>query len=177
MQDKFEEFLEKNQLLPDVETPDDEKIWHGISADLGKTRRLKIGFLSAAAIILLLVSSGIVMNYLGKRAKSDKIGIQMGAFPKQFGAEEDFFRKTVIQKLDEVKRTSAGEDAYVEMMEQLDLIDSQYATYMSDLQDLGSQPKILRGIIRCYEMKIRVIEKTLNEIEKSKKYENEKPIL
>jgi hypothetical protein len=63
------------------------------------------------------------------------------------------------------------------MMEQLEQIDRQYETYMSDLQELGNQPKILKGIIRCYEMKIRVIEKTLNETEKNKHYENEKHIL
>jgi len=61
--------------------------------------------------------------------------------------------------MDEVKRSGADAAEYTEMMDQLEQIDKQYETYMTDLQEMGSQPKILKGIIRCYEMKIRVIEK------------------
>ena len=177
MQGKFEEYIENRLHQMDVETHDDEKIWKGISSELGKTRKLRIGLLNAAAVILLLITSGVSVTLLLKQRKAAETNFSLQNVSKQLGEEETFFRLTVIQKLDEVKRSGAKSDDNNVMMEQLEQIDRQYETYMTDLQELGNQPKILKGIIRCYELKIRVIEKTLNEIEKNKHYENEKHIL
>ncbi len=184
MKSKFEEFLDAgcgmqddHSRFPDIEVPDDEKIWKGISAELGKTRRLRTGLLSAAAVILLMISSGVAVTLIINQRKAVTLNYSMQNVSKQLGEEENFFRLTVTQKMEEVKKSGVNSDDYSEMMQQLEQIDSQYATYMNDLQVLGNQPKILKGIIRCYEMKIRVIEKTLNEIAKNKHNENENHIL
>jgi hypothetical protein len=161
----------------DVEVPDDEKLWNGISAELGKNHRLRISLLSAAAAILLLFSSGVAVILMINQRKTASPVYSLQIVSKQLGEEENFFRLTIMQKMVEVKKSGASPDDYSEMMQQLEQIDRQYATYMKDLQELGNQPKILKGIIRCYEMKIRVIEKTLNEIAKTKQNENEKHIL
>ena len=161
----------------DIEVPDDEKIWKGISDELGKTRRLRIGVLSAAAAILLLFSSGVAVILMISQRKTATPVYSLQNVSKQLGEEENFFRLTVMQKMEEVKKSGANPDDYSEMMQQLEQIDRKYATYMKDLQELGNQPKILKGFIRCYEMKIRVIEKTLNEIAKNKQNESEKHIL
>jgi hypothetical protein len=175
--DRFEEYLEKQGQLPDIEIPDDEKIWKGISDELGRTRRLKASLFRTAALILLLVSSGLVISYFVRERKIADQKYSLQDISKQLGEEESFFRLTVLQKMEEVKRTGAKGNEYNEMMEDLKQIDWQYDQYVTDLQELGNQPKILKGIIRCYEMKIRVIEKTLNKIEKTKNHENEKHIL
>jgi len=177
MQGRFEEYIMTRHQLLDVAPPDDEKIWKGISAELGKTRRLRIRLLSAAAVILLMISSGVAVTLIINQRKAVKMNYSLQNVSKQLGEEESFFRLTVMHKLEEVKKSGTKGGDYNEMMEQLEQIDRQYETYMSDLQELGNQPKILKGIIRCYEMKIRVIEKTLNETEKNKHYENEKHIL
>ena len=177
MKDRFKEFLESHSSLPDVETPDDEKIWKGISAELDGTRRLRIGLLSAAAVILILAATGATRWFILHQRQSVGAEYSLQQVSQQLGAEEQVFRLMVTQKLDEVNRTRSTGDDYREMTDQLEQIDRQYQTYMADLKELGAQPKILRGIIRCYEMKIRVIEKTLKEIEKTKNYENEKHIL
>ncbi|MCX6284127.1 MAG: hypothetical protein NTW31_07835 [Bacteroidetes bacterium] len=184
MKSKFEEVLDArcrmqddDSRFPDVEVPDDEKIWKGISAELGKTRRLRIGLLSAAALILLLISSAVTITLVIKQRGTTDSEYSLLNVSKQMGEEEAFFRLTVYQKMDEVKKSGVRVDDYNEMMDQLRQIDLQYQTYIVDLQELGNQPKILKGIIRCYEMKIRVIEKTLNEIAKTKHNENEKHIL
>jgi len=191
MKSKFEEFLDERfritdhdsrftvhgSRFADIEVPDDDKIWKGISAELGKNRRLRIGLLSAAAAILLLFSSGVAVILMINQRKAATPLYSLQNVSKQLGEEENFFRLTVTQKMEEVKKSGANPDDYSEMMQQLEQIDRQYATYMKDLQELGNQPKILKGIIRCYEMKIRVIEKTLNEIAKNKNNENEKHIL
>ncbi len=191
MKSKFEEFLDAGcrmqdddsplpvpgSRFPDTEVPDDEKIWKGISAELGKARRLRISLLSAAAVLLLLISSAITITLIIKQRKADDSEYSLLNLSKQIGREEVFFRLTVNQKIDEVKKSGVKADDYHEMMDQLHQIDLQYETYVTDLHELGNQPKILKGIIRCYEMKIRVIEKTLNEISKTKQNEDEKHIL
>jgi hypothetical protein len=177
MQDAGCRMQDEDSRFPDIEAPDDEKIWKGISAELAKTRRLRIGLLSAAAVILLMISSGVAVTLIITQRKAFPLNYSLQNVSKQLGEEENFFRLTVMQKMEEVKKSGANPDDYSEMMQQLEQIDRQYATYMNDLQELGNQPKILKGIIRCYEMKIRVIEKTLNEIAKNKHNENEKHIL
>jgi hypothetical protein len=177
MMNRFEEYLEKQHQLPDIEIPDDEKIWKGISDELGRTWRLKTGLFRAAAVILLLVSSGLVISYFVRERKTADQKYSLQNISKQLGEEESFFRLTVLQKMEEVKRMGAKGNEYYEMIEDLKQIDRQYDQYLSDLQELGNQPKILKGIIRCYEMKIRVIEKTLNKIERTKNHENEKHFL
>jgi hypothetical protein len=163
--------------LQDVEVPDDDRIWKGISAELDRGRTLRIRLLSAAAVILLLISSGVALSLFMKYRHASAMDYSLQNVSKQLGEEENFFRLTVMKKMEEVKRSGANRDDYYEMMQQLEQIDRQYDTYMSDLKELGTQPKILKGVIRCYELKIRVIEKTLNEIEKNKHYENEEHIL
>jgi len=163
--------------LSDTEIPDDEKIWKGISGELERGRTFRIRLLSAAAVMLLLISSGVAVSLIMKYRQVPGMDYSLQNVSKQLGAEENFFRLTVLQKMDEVKKSGANSDDYYEMMQQLEQIDRQYKTYMSDLKEMGNQPKILRGIIRCYELKIRVIENTLNEIAKNKKNENEKHIL
>ena len=177
MQGRFEEYIKTRHQMLDVYPPDDEKIWKGISVELGKTNRLRISLLRAAAVILLMISSGVAVTLIINQRKAVKMNYSLQNVSKQLGEEESFFRLTVMHKLEEVKKSGTKGGDYNEMMEQLEQIDRQYETYMSDLQELGNQPKILKGIIRCYEMKIRVIEKTLNETEKNKHYENEKHIL
>ena len=191
MKNKFEEFLDSGfrmlddeslsptpySQFPDIEIPDDEKIWKGISAELEKTRRLRIGLLSAAALLLLLISSAVSITLIINQRKTHGVNYSLQNVSKQLGEEENFFRLTVLQKLEEVKSSGVKVDDYQEMMEQLEQIDRQYSVYMNDLHELGNQPKILKGIIRCYELKIRVIEKTLNEIAKTKHNENEMHIL
>ncbi|MEI7662976.1 MAG: hypothetical protein WCK34_12285 [Bacteroidota bacterium] len=177
MQGRFEKYLEEQGRLLDVESPDDEKIWNAISAELTKSRRLRIGLLGTAAMILFLVSSVTAFRWVVKQRQADDVNYPLRNVSEQLGREENIFRITVMRKLDEVKETGEKGKDYYSMMEQLEQIDRQYKTYMDDLKELGNQPKILKGIIRCYEMKIRVIEKTLNEIEKSRHNENEKHIL
>jgi len=177
MSDRFEDYIVSQGPKLDVESPDDEKVWKGISADLGKTRRLRMFLLSAAAVAIILITSAVTITLLTRHPIAPEPSYSLLNVSKQLGEEETYFRLTVDKKMDEVKRSGADAAEYTEMMDQLEQIDKQYETYMTDLQEMGSQPKILKGIIRCYEMKIRVIEKTLNEIEKKNHDENEKHIL
>jgi tetrahydromethanopterin S-methyltransferase subunit G len=177
MTGKFEEYIVSQSPHLDVESPDDEKVWKGISAELGETRRLRMFLLSAAAVAIILITSAVTITFIIKQRKAPEPVYSLLNVSKQLGEEENYFRLTVDKKMNEVKRSGADAAEYTEMMDQLEQIDKQYETYKTDLQELGSQPKILKGIIRCYEMKIRVIEKTLNEIEKKNHDENEKHIL
>lgn len=176
MQDKFEEFLEKRLPLPDVESVDEERLWLRISAEQSKKGRSSFVLFSIAASILFLMTAGISLFYLiqGPNTQSGLSTSKLN--DPAVNREERVFRQFVSSKMAEVKQNS-DRATYTEMMDQLDAIDAQLNTYLNDIHDVGDQPKILRGIIRCYEMKIRVIEKTLNEIEKTKNYENKKNIL
>jgi hypothetical protein len=94
-----------------------------------------------------------------------------GLVSGEFGSEARIFSFAVEQKLAEVQKTGADPAALRELSEQLALVDRNQARYMADLKVVGPDPRILKGIIRCYEQKIRIIEKTLNRIERGNRSE------
>ncbi len=177
MKSKIEEFIESRANMLDVGIPDDEKVWKGISGELQKTRKRRVALLRAAAIIILAVSSGLTVYLLGFKSKNGLNEYSLNNVSAQLGKEENFFRLTVNGKLNEVRKSGVNHEDFSELMRNLEQIDHQYEIYVKDLQEIGNQPRILKGIIRLYELKIRVIEKALNEIEKNKKYEKDKQIL
>jgi len=177
MQNSIEDYIENHRDVLDVETPDDEKIWKGISTELGKSRRLRIWGFRVAAVILVMVTSGVFITYVMHQRKGGVKNYSLLNVSKELGDEENYFHLTIHRKMKEVQQSGSLGEPYYSMITQLRQVDRQVETYMSDIQELGNQPKILNGIIRCYELKIRIIEKTLKEIEKNKHYENEKHIL
>jgi hypothetical protein len=177
MKEKIETLIEKQRHLLDVEIPDDEKIWNGISSGLGRRRTHRIILLSTAALFLLLIASAAAVSVILRQHHASENSVSGMNVSRQFGDEEGCFRLAVNRKLEEVKKSGGKGNEFVEMNEQLRQIDLQYETYLSDLRELGNQPKILNGMIRCYELKIRIIEKTLHEIKKNQHYENQTHIL
>jgi len=171
MQDKLEQYLEKQCHLLDVEVPDDERIWKGISSEMDRHHRFRIRILRAAAVMLLIFSAGVTTLYILKLPHADNLDLNLYQVSQEFTGEENLFRLTVQKKMEEVKHAVPESCINVEMTDQLRQIDRQYETYLEDLRELGNQPRILRGILRCYEMKIRIIDKTLNEIGKKKGHE------
>ncbi len=177
MKEKIESLIESRKDRIDVEFPDEERIWQGISGALKREQDMKRLFYAMAAclVIFATVGTGILMVQKHKMKPDgfhDATVITFNIVP-----EERMFRNVLLQKITEVQNAEIKPVIYREMEGQLDQIDRQYDIYKSDLHEMGPQPRILQGIIRCYELKIRVIEKTLKEIEKNNQYENKKKLL
>jgi len=177
MRNDIENHIENQKNLIDVEIPDDEKIWKNISLELGKPRKYQIWRLRIAAVVLVMITSGVVLTYYWQQKKVYEKNASLLNVSKEIGGEGNYFQLTIQRKMEEVQQSGPHGEPYYLMISQLRQVDMQLETYLADFQELGNHPKILKGILRCYELKIRIIEKTLNEIEKNKHYEKKQHIL
>jgi len=172
---KLESYIEKNRERLDVETPDDELIWQHISSRLD-ARKKQTGWLwKAAAIFLIFLTVGSVTIYsVNQSVQQQQPGISLNDISKELADEEKAFRLMVYQKMDQVKASNINPGLSYELYKELHQIDLQYDSYFADMQELGDNPKVIRGLIRCYEQKLKILEKTIREIEKNEHYENNK---
>lgn len=172
--DRFENFLMTHKPAIDVDF-DEERVWLAVSGKLQrkKSLRRKVMAIAASLVILLSVSVWIFFSGLPRAGSPEKglAGDLQGFAGAEIGSEARLFSFAVEQKLAEVQKTGADPAAIRELSAQLALVDRHQARYMADLKEVGPDPRILRGIIRCYEQKIRIIEKTLNRIEKTSRDE------
>ena len=173
MKSNLESYIDKNRERLDLDTPDDDLIWKNVSGTL-EARKKRTGWLwKAAAIFLILVSVGSVSIYsVNRTLQQQPAGISLKDISKELADEEVLFRHSVYQKMDQVKESNISPELSVELYRELHQIDIQYDAYLADLQEMGENPKVIRGMIRCYEQKIKILEKTIREIEKSERHEN-----
>ena len=173
MKSTLESYIEKNRERLDLDSPEDELIWKNISGVLDSRKRQTGWLWKAAAIFLILISVGSVSIYsVNRTLQKQPVGISLNDISKELGAEEVLFRQSVYQKMNLVKESDISPELSVELYSELHQIDMQYDAYLADLQQMRDNPKVIRGMIRCYEQKIKILEQTIREIEKNERYEN-----
>jgi hypothetical protein len=178
MKTRFDKYFEDHQGQFDVEIPDDDHIWKGISGELDRPGKIRQQILRLAAGLLLLVSiSTVILLITRQRITAQHHDFALARVSEALGAEENAFHLLVREKLKAVEAATIDAGSYQQLMTELNQIDRQYAAYLDDLHTLGNQPRIIRGIIRCYAMKIKILEKTLNETAKNERHENKKNML
>lgn len=173
MKVNLESYIEKNRERLDVEQPDDERIWNGITRRIDQRRRIIPKWYHVAASILLIISavtSIILLQRPHDRSLSD-YNLLAGISP-ELAREDRSYRTEVAQKLETVETAGISRDQQQNLKSELNQLDNQYSDYLKDIQLLGNQPKVVNGLLRCYELKLRIIDNTINEIQRIQHYEN-----
>jgi hypothetical protein len=160
-----------------VEQPDDDRIWQAIVKEIDRPaihrRRL---FQIAAAIAFLITLGGTVMFVMtypsGRQPEAWQTDV-----PDPANHETRLFSLAVMESMKKVESAPIDSHSYREMTEQLKEIDRDLGIYSSDLKVFGNQPRILKAIIRCYELKIKIIERTLSESAKNQHHEKHRNLL
>ena len=171
----MESYIEQNRERLDVESPDDELVWQQISSHLDARKKQSGWLWKAAAIFLIFLSVGSMTIYsVNQSAQHQQPGISLNDISKELADEEKAVRMVVYQKMDQVKASNINASLSYELYKELHQIDIQYDSYFADMQEMGDNPKVIRGLIRCYEQKLKILEKTIREIEKNERHENKK---
>lgn len=173
MESNLDSYIKKNRERLDLDSPDDEVTWKIISETLDARKRQTGWIWKAAAIFLIFLSVGSVSIYsVNRTLQQQPAGISLNDISKELGAEEVLIRQSVYEKMDQVKNSNISPELSANLYRELHQIDIQYDEYFADLQQMGDNPKVIRGMIRCYEQKIKILEQTIRETEKSKRHEN-----
>jgi hypothetical protein len=173
MKFKVESYIENNRDQLDIERPDEEQLWTGITYRMDKRKSIRLVWTRVAASVLLVITVGsgiFLMQRTHDRSRSDDF--MLASISHDLAEKDSIYRAIVKVKLNEVESEPATSGDLQKLKSGLNELDDQYAAYLSDIRILGDQPKIVNGIFRCYELKLRLIENTLYEIQKRNRYEN-----
>ena len=173
MKSKFEEYLEKNRQQLDVEDPDNQLIWDGISRDL--TRKPKLGYLNfwkAAAILLLLVSTTYFVYNEFFSPRQNIYSISVGDINPDYAVKEADYMLVINNKMQELNRANpSGTENFSMYFDELENLDEMYREYQLDFYELGQNERLIRAMMDYYEKKMRILDRLLMEIQKQKDYE------
>ena len=169
----FEEYIREIRPTLDVEQPDEEHIWIGISNSLKmqkRTRYWKYALMAAAMIVVALTvgyqymrNSEQPLFFVNLDPEIAKQEVELVNLIKSYTRQvehENFNLETLPTTPDELKYT-----------------DKLIEVYSADLKQYGANQELTETLLDLYEKKIMLLKRMLNEIEKEKEYENTKFLL
>jgi len=181
---KFEKYLSSQRNNLDVESPDDDVIWKGISGKLNyksvPVKRLNrnvnlIRIRNIAAVAIIIFSLGYITNDI---INSKNQELTLSSIDKELGLREQQYKSLVRLKTEEVREFAGSDDLIIsQLFEEIKTLDKISEQALSDLGELGDNEKAISTIFRAYEQKIRLLELIILETNKINSHENIEKIL
>jgi len=166
----LESYIRNNRAKLDVDKPDEEYLWTGISQAMQGSHKRKPIVLwrsVAAASIILLVSLAVTFYY-SDRNKQQLIFVNID--PKLANQEIEF--KNQIDNYSKlIQQASYNKEALATSNNEIQYLDDLITHYSEDLKDNGPNAKLINSLMDLYRKKIMLLERMLNEIEKNQEYE------
>lgn len=167
---KFDEYIRKNREKLDVELPDEDFLWNGISQSLNEKPRKKFGFLKVAATIVILMGIGFfAYQVIAIRANQELI---LANIDPNLAKQEADLQKQIKVYYKAIENSDFNKDLLTTNFSDLEYIDTLINQYSNDLDQNGPNPRLLNSLMDLYQKKIKLLDRMLNEIEKSQKDEN-----
>ena len=167
MKVNFEDSLKKNRAKLDVEEPDDDFIWAGIQTELKSKKIFRFFSWKVAAIVLLALMSGFVLNsVLGPKQKV--IQISLADISPEYANQERIYQASIKEKWSQIKGEDFKPSDYADIFKEMDQLEQLKAESLKDFKELGGNPRLVKTLFEYYEIKIRLLEIMLAEIDKKK---------
>jgi hypothetical protein len=155
----------------DVEQPDEDLIWMGISQSFknhAKQKRIhywRYALLAAAMIIFAFMAGYHVTK------KSEQHLIFVNLDPK-LAKQEAKLVHLIKNYTRQIERENFDLETLPTTPADLKDMDRLIEAYSADLRQYGANPELIRTLLDLYEKKIMLLNRMLNEIKKEKEYEN-----
>lgn len=167
METKFEDALKKNRVLLDVDQPDDDFIWSGIQAELKPQPSIRFISWKTAAIILLALISGFILNSVLKPSPQH-IQVTLADVSPEYAKKEKFYQASIAEKWNQIKVDNFDRKEFADIFKEIDHLEQIKAESLKDLAEIGANPRLIKTLFEYYEIKIRLLELMLAEIDKKK---------
>jgi len=173
---KFEAYIRTIRPKLDVEQPDEELIWMGISKSLEigakqkRTHYWKYALLAAAMVAIAFVA-GYHTSYKGEQHL-----IFMNIDPK-LAKQEAQLVNLIENYTRQIERTNVNLELIPTTPADLEYIERLIDDYSYYLKQYGPNPELIETLLNLYEMKIMLLKRMLNEINQEKENENNQFIL
>ena len=170
---KIEEYIRKNRDQLDIENPDEDYLWEGISQSFIKPKRTRPLFvLKIAATLLIIIGLSYAAFELSIIRNNQELILKN--IDPELAKQEAQFKKQIDLYYNELIKTNFNKNQLETNYNELQNIDDMIHQYSDDLKRFGPDPRILSSLMDLYQKKILVLDRMLNEIEKNKNYENDK---
>ena len=167
MKTNFEDYLKQNRASLDVEDPDDDFIWSGIQSELKAKKSFNFISWKMAAIVLLALVSGFMLNsVLSPNPKV--VQLALADISPEYAKQERFYQTSIQQKWDQINNEEIKRADYADIFDEMDQLEELKAESLKDLEELGGNPRLVKTLFEYYEIKVRLLEIMLAEIEKKK---------
>ena len=167
---KLEDQIREKRGDMDIEKPDEDFIWAGISQNLKNRKgilQMHIWKVAVAVIMIFIVSYTIVSRQFLKQ-ESQLILVK---FDPVLAKEEAQILRTIDFYYDELSNAHYDDKNLATQYSELDQIDTLISKYAQDLKVKGTDPRILSNLMNLYQKKVRILNRMLNEIEKNERYD------
>ncbi len=167
MKTNFEDYLKNNRVSLDVEEPDDDFIWSGIQTELKPRRSFHLISWKVAAIILLALVSGFVLNSV-LNPTPKVVQMTLADVSPEYAKQEQFYQASIQEKWDQIEGEGFKRADYADIFKEMDQLEEIKAESLQDMMELGGNPRLVKTLFEYYEIKIRLLEIMLAEIDKNK---------
>jgi len=166
----FESYIKNNRHRLDVEKPDEDYLWAGISQSLNRPKKKRyISYLkyAAAAVALIVVTATITrMLYEDKSSK-----LLFENLDPILAKQEVEYLNQINDYSNLIKQTNYNTNELASGNNEIEYLDDLIKYYSKDLKENGPNPKLLNSLMDLYQKKILILARMLNEIEKKKNNE------
>jgi hypothetical protein len=164
---KLELYIRKNRNELDVEKPDEEYLWTGILQALNGNRKPKNVALwryiaAASAILIVSVSAAYLFT---KNSKQQLIFVNIDPV---LASQEAQFKSQINSFTTLIKQASYNDSQLATGNSEVQYIDELIEHYSEDLKQNGPNSQLINSLMDLYQKKLMLLERMLNEIEKSK---------
>lgn len=167
--DNFEQYLQENRLRLDIENLDDT-CWERIKNSFIKYKRKRAfnQFYIAASILIIIGLSSVL--FISRMNQNETV--QTTIFPESFtdlSKQETSFLQVINYTVDEIKKQSVPmeyENLFNDFIQQLQIIDHQYALYKKEIKEHGYSEELIQQVIFNYQLKLSVLQMLQSEIVK-----------
>lgn len=183
MSTEIEKYLKNNRSLLDVESPDDNRIWEGISGRTGKHKSIEKNprgrslvftrIRNIAAVIIMLFSLTYITNDIIQDKKAGKM-ITLNQIDRDLGEREKEYRNLVNYKEGELSSYDVPDNELIrEIFSEIKNQDAIYAQALKDLREMGNDDQVINIIFNTYERKIQLLGLIIIETNKQINYEKD----
>lgn len=179
MKDELKIFTEQNRESFEGYKLDLDDAWLGVEDHLNKIEEKSVkipwaNILKVAAIfiVVMTVAFGFYLN--NQRISLAENGIALHNISSELADTEAFYTSLISERI-ELIEVSLGV-IEPEIQKQLNIIDEEYLSLKTDLNDNADSEEVINAMIKNYRLKLAMLEKILEEIQDNDDNNHEKAL-
>lgn len=176
MKSNFEEFIEKNRELFDVQEPEAghfERFREKLdTAKTGQGKGRIISFLPwllAAASVLLLITISLT-------AINSKKGSELADISPEMKETQGFFESTIIKEMAGIQKIKTPENAKIidDGLQQMKKLEVNYEILKQELKQSGQDKRVIYAMISNFQQRIEILQTIMLQLEELEEINKQK---